>query len=172
MNQPQDIANPRPDLYKILIDTRNLEINLFWQRSNYFLVLNTGIALGFFNVANEKFRWVFPFFGLIASLLWLAVCLGGKYWQTRWEQTLAEFEKANIGSIDFFAASPNVRNAAVEKGLDLPARSGLQLFLYRRVLKWKPSVSYSMMRLALLFIVGWVIFIVVYLTGGTPAAPG
>ena len=38
------------DLYKTLLDTRNLEISLFWQRSNYFLVLNTGIAFGFFNL--------------------------------------------------------------------------------------------------------------------------
>jgi len=44
--QPMEVK----DLYKTLLDTRNLEINLFWQRSNYFLVLNTGIAFGFFNL--------------------------------------------------------------------------------------------------------------------------
>ncbi|HEY4679149.1 MAG TPA: hypothetical protein VIJ01_18425 [Candidatus Angelobacter sp.] len=45
------------DAYKVLIDTRNLEINLFWQRSNYFLVLNTGLAIGFFNIKEDWYRW-------------------------------------------------------------------------------------------------------------------
>ena len=42
------------DLYRTLLDTRNLEINLFWQRCNYFLVLNTGVALGFFNATSTS----------------------------------------------------------------------------------------------------------------------
>ena len=33
------------DFYKISIEIRNLEIGLFWQRSNYFLVLNTAVAV-------------------------------------------------------------------------------------------------------------------------------
>src|SRR5207248_3234570 len=50
---PQTPSQDRADLslvdaYKIALETRNLEINLFWQRSNYFLVLNTAIAVGFF----------------------------------------------------------------------------------------------------------------------------
>jgi hypothetical protein len=28
------------DIFKMALDIRNLEISLFWQRSNYFLVLN------------------------------------------------------------------------------------------------------------------------------------
>ena len=34
------------ELYKIAIQTRNLELGFFWQRSNYFLVLNTALATG------------------------------------------------------------------------------------------------------------------------------
>jgi len=34
------------ELYHILIDTRNLEVNLFWQRTNYFLVLSSGHSFG------------------------------------------------------------------------------------------------------------------------------
>jgi lipoprotein signal peptidase len=58
------------DLYKTLLDTRNLEINLFWQRSNYFLVLNTGIAFGFFNLTKPMYRIAFAIMGIIASFLW------------------------------------------------------------------------------------------------------
>jgi hypothetical protein len=169
VNDTPNRSRPEPkDLYKILIDTRNLEINLFWQRSNYFLVLNTGIAFGFFNVANAKFQWVFPFFGLLGSLLWLAVCLGGKYWQTRWEQTLSEFEVNNFGPLEFFSASRPFLDETVKKGLDPASRHGLEAIVYGWVLKLKPSVSYSMIRLALLFIIGWMIFIGIAVVGGTP----
>ena len=84
------------DLYGTLLTTRNLEIGLFWQRSNYFLVLNTGIALGFFNLDGSLYRLLFAAMGLIASALWLQVCLGGKYWQTRWEQRLMDFEAHHL----------------------------------------------------------------------------
>jgi lipoprotein signal peptidase len=70
-DQPKKYAIETKDLYKTLFDTRNLEINLFWQRSNYFLVLNTGIAFGFFNSSNPQFAVVFAGLGLVASLLWL-----------------------------------------------------------------------------------------------------
>src|SRR4051794_39983352 len=42
------------DAYQVLLSTRNLEIGLFWQRSNYFLVLNSGLALGFFSLLKAN----------------------------------------------------------------------------------------------------------------------
>src|SRR5437763_1835647 len=73
----------RKDLYQTLQTTRNLEIGLFWQRSNYFLVLNTGIAFGYFNLVDHKYTLIFAIMGVVASTLWFRVCLGGKFWQTR-----------------------------------------------------------------------------------------
>ena len=35
-------------IYEIAVETRKLEIDLFWKRSNYFLVLSTATAVGFF----------------------------------------------------------------------------------------------------------------------------
>jgi len=146
------------DLYKTLIDTRNLEINLFWQRSNYFLVLNTGIAFGFFNLKNEEFGIVFAVMGLLASLLWFWVCLGGKFWQTRWEQRLLEFEREHMPGLDFFGASPERIRADVEKGLAFHVQGLRQQLVYSLVLI-KPSVSFSMIQLSALFAIGWVGFI-------------
>src|SRR3972149_10785499 len=48
-NQDSKQALVGKDAYKFAYDTRNFEISLFWQRSNYFLVLNTAIALAFFS---------------------------------------------------------------------------------------------------------------------------
>jgi hypothetical protein len=153
------------DLYKTLLDTRNLEINLFWQRSNYFLVLNSGIALGFFNLKDQKFAFIFAMMGLLASSLWFWVCLGGKFWQTRWEQRLLEFEKEHLPELDFFAASPQRIRADVEKGLAFHEMRWSQRLIYRLVLN-KPSVSYSMIRLSLLFILGWFMFMAVSIIVG------
>ncbi len=154
------------DLYKTLLDTRNLEINLFWQRSNYFLVLNTGIAFGFFNSKEPRFAAIFATFGLLASLLWFFVCLGGKYWQARWEQRLLEFEREHLPDIAFFGATHERIQSDVEKGLSFHIDIGwLKRFIYNLALRG-PSVSYSMIRLSILFIVGWLAFLAVFFAVG------
>ena len=153
------------DLYKILLDTRNLEINLFWQRSNYFLVLNSGIAFGFFNLKDGKYSISFAVMGLLASLLWFWVCLGGKYWQTRWEQRLLDFEKEHMPGLDFFGASTDRIRSDVEKGFEFHKLRWTQRIVYRLALN-KPSVSYSMIRLSALFVIGWVAFIAILIFFG------
>jgi hypothetical protein len=153
------------DLYNTLVDTRNLEINLFWQRSNYFLVLNTGIAFGFFNLLRGKFAVIFAVMGLLASFLWFCVCLGSKFWQSRWEHRLLEFEKEHLPGLDFFGASPERIRTDAQESLALDDRPWLQRHVYRLVL-CKPSVSYSMILLSALFALGWVSFIAVFVVLG------
>ncbi len=62
-----------------------MEIGLFWQRSNYFLVLNTAIATGFFVLVDKSapLAVLLGPLGCWVSVLWFAVNLGSKYWQTR-----------------------------------------------------------------------------------------
>ena len=88
------------DLYHILIDARNLEVNLFWQRSNYFLVLNSGIVLAFFNVKEPIYVRTFAALGLVASLLWFWACLASKYWQTFWALINALFGEEKAQACD------------------------------------------------------------------------
>jgi hypothetical protein len=84
-------------LYRILIDTRNLEVNLFWQRANYFLVLNSGIVLAIYNFTKPIQIRGFATMGILASLLWFWACLASKYWQTFWAERLADFERKQLG---------------------------------------------------------------------------
>lgn len=147
--------------YKILLDTRNMEINLFWQRSNYFLVLNTGMAFGFFNLEAGIFAHIFALMGFLVSILWLRVCLGGKYWQSRWEQRLLDFEREHFSDLNFFGASIDRIRSDVEKSIEFSKLGWLQRRVYRLALKSKPSVSYSMIRLSALFIIGWIALIIV-----------
>ena len=149
------------DLYATLIATRNLEVNLFWQRSNYFLVLNSGIVFGFFNLKETKYALVFAFMGLIASILWFYVCLGSKFWQTRWEQRLADFENEHFPGLEFFSAKPARLRDDVTRGLAFENLGTIQRYLYGLALL-KPSVSYSMLRLSILFVFGWIVVIFLF----------
>lgn len=80
------------DPYKIATEIRNFEIKLFWQRSNYFLVLSTAIATGTFLVKEHDHQILLAIFGFIVSVLWFRINLGGKYWQGRWEAKLSNIE--------------------------------------------------------------------------------
>jgi len=153
------------DLYKTLLDTRNLEISLFWQRSNYFLVLNTGMAFGFFHLEQPRYTIVFAALGLFASLLWFRVCLGSKFWQARWEQRLLDFEKEHLPGIEFFAAGPERIKLDVEQGLAFH-RVGWTRRLVNTLVLRKPSVSYSMILLSVLFMIGWVTLLVTSIVHG------
>jgi hypothetical protein len=143
-----------------------LEISLFWQRSNYFLVLNTGIAFGFFHLEKPKYTLIFAAMGLLASALWFRVCLGSKFWQTRWEQRLLDFEKEHLPGLDFFAAGPDRIKRDVKEGLAFHKLGWSKRLVYRLALR-KPSVSYSMILLSVLFIIGWVAFVVASIAFGT-----
>lgn len=154
------------DLYKTLLDTRNLEINLFWQRSNYFLVLNSGIALGFFNSSKPQFAIIFAVFGFIASLLWFWVCLGSKFWQARWEHRLAEFENEHMPNLAFFAASQERIESDARSGLGFHKDMSLTQRLVYRLAAHRPSVTYAMIRLSMVFALGWLVFLSTFLAVG------
>jgi hypothetical protein len=94
--------------------------------------------------------------GFVASARWFWVCLGSKFWQARWEQRLLEFEREHMPSIAFFGASPSRIREDVEKGLTFHEVPRMQRLIYRLALRKKPSVSYSMVRLSVLFVIGWV----------------
>jgi len=143
------------DLYKIALDTRNMEIGLFWQRSNYFLVLNTATAVGFFFKAAEKYQILIGIFGLVVAILWFGINLGSKFWQSRWEQRLKEAESELGRDVEYFSASWDTINSDVEKSLEGSNHSALRKKIDMLVLM-KPSVSFIMTLLSMLFILLWV----------------
>src|SRR3990172_1180465 len=136
------------DLYRVALDTRNLEITLFWQRCNYFLVLNSALALGFFSLKEPVYSVLFAVVGLITSFLWFAVSLGSKFWQARWEYRLSQIEKQLAPGLDFFSADRATVKRDVEESLKSSGHWGFQRCLDRLVLV-KPSVSFMMMLLSL-----------------------
>ena len=150
------------DLYKIALDTRNMEIGLFWQRSNYFLVLNTAAAVGFFFKATEKYQFLIGLFGIAVAVLWFGVNLGSKFWQSRWEYRLKEAEKKLNGSIQFFSADWETINSDVEESLKFSKHGKLRKTIDTLVLM-KPSVSFIMTLLSMLFILLWLGLLIISL---------
>lgn len=156
--------NARPNIelkesYKTALDTRNFEISLFWQRSNYFLVLNSALALGFFNLQRQWYAIILAAFGFIVSLLWYRVNLGSKFWQLRWEGRLSEIEKEIAPDLHFFAADWPIIISDVEKSIESSKHEGkFRRWLDKKVLK-KPSVSYHMILLSISFMIVWILLI-------------
>jgi hypothetical protein len=142
------------DVYEFGINTRNFEISMFWQRSNYFLALNTALAVGYFTT-KEWSSVGLALFGYFTSLMWFRVCLGSKFWQARWEQRLAKLEKKLAPDLEFFAADWSLVYADVESSLKGSGHTGkVQAWIDRGVMK-KHSVSYNMTLLALAFCIAW-----------------
>jgi hypothetical protein len=142
------------DFYKIAIETRNMEIGLFWQRSNYFLVLNTAIAVGFFSVEKLPYQIALSLFGAFISILWFRVNLGSKYWQSRWEHRASILEQKLGADIDLFSASKEVTDSDVKESL-LNHKKIKQLTIYDCWVMSKPSVSKIMSWLSATFIILW-----------------
>ncbi len=152
------------DIYNIALKTRNMEIDLFWRRSNYFLVLNTAVATAFISQKvseadgniNTDLQLLFSIFGLLISILWFRVNLGGKYWQSRWEQRLHLAEEKLSPSIKLFSSDWKEINNDVEEQLGTTMEDCcLVQFLNKQILK-KPSVSKAMITLSILFIFFWI----------------
>jgi len=86
--------NQLEEEYRIALDTRKFEIDLFWRRSNLFWLFNAAIFVGYYTVQNNEILKLFlSHLGLIASLCWFVVNKGSKYWQENWEQKVNNFEK-------------------------------------------------------------------------------
>jgi hypothetical protein len=168
MSQSESKNNIKPtlentDLYRIALDTRNFEVSLFWQRSNYFLALNSALALGFFNLKEQGvYGLVLAIFGIVVSCLWFRANLGSKFWQSRWEQRLIIIERQIDKELKFFSADWDTIKQEVEQRLrDNPRRGLFKRWLERRVLR-RPSVSEQMILLSGCFFIGWMLLALVW----------
>ena len=146
----------KKDLYNIALETRNFEISLFWQRSNYFLALNTAIAVGFFFKANKEYQLWLGIFGCLVSLLWISINFGSKFWQSRWENRLKIAEENFDCEINYFSADWSAIKNDVEESLRFSNHGSIRRFVDKLILL-KPSVSFIMTLLSILFGCLWIL---------------
>ena len=156
--------------FKLILQTRNFEIEMFWKRCNYFLVLNTALAVGVFALFGGDNGKVSPFVlpllflvGACVCFAWIKVGLGSKYWQSHWEQVAIE-EQKTIGFCesrdrDYFSIGGT--KARVNENLfSHDKKIGLWDTYYNRCVLRKPSVSRWMHRTAVFFFGVWAVMLV------------
>lgn len=143
--------------FKMTLEIRNMEIHLYWTRSNFFLALNTAVAAGFFSISDRPIS--FAILGFVSSLLWLFVNLGSKFWQARWEEKLREVEADAFPDLKMFTQSYDEIRASVEKSVTRQSRSLLGKIVTPAIL-WKPSVSTMVIYLSAAFCIFWISYII------------
>ncbi len=157
----------------IALKNRNLEIGLFWQRSNYFLVLNSAIAIAFLSFLGNNYNgkgipMIMAGFGLFVSYLWIKVLLGGKFWQNYWESKLKYLEKMlhnnSMDSDSILFDNNKYTNEYTVRHFLTPDMEERKPSWRKRLINFcvlrKPSVSDSMIGLSVGFIALWFILFV------------
>lgn len=79
-----------PSQIEIALDNRSFEIQLFWQRSNYFLVLISAFAIGIYASSDPYTSLLASFSATVSSFFWYRTNLGSKFWQESWEAEVIE----------------------------------------------------------------------------------
>lgn len=142
--------------FRLAFEARNLELELYWRRSNYFLVLNTVVALAYFNdKVHAVPQWMICGLGLIFSVLWFLVLCGGKFWQTRWEGKLRSMERERTLNRRLFDVTRSTVRQEVRSVIEEDDHS---------IARWpidfltlhKPSVTLVMMFLSIVFVATWI----------------
>jgi hypothetical protein len=147
-------------MYQAAVSTRQFEIQMFWQRSNYFLALNTALGAGLIASHPPNFiSFILSILGIAAGVLWYRVNLGSKYWQIRWEVAAAQMEQTYCQGNYLFATSWEEIKKLVSENLDGSGHTGIRKCVNEQI-KTKPSVSYAMTLLSLLFIGFWIVALI------------
>jgi hypothetical protein len=161
--------SPQADEFRVALDNRAFEIQLFWQRSNYFLVLMSALGIGTFSVKSILISPIISMFAVICSYFWFQTNLGSKFWQEFWEaevQLLAPnvgakaFEKTTSEAVDQVRYSLNF-------GIISNDRRVLRGWIHRKIIE-KPSVTYNIILLSLWATVVWAMVSFVLLWRAVP----
>ncbi|MBI4006526.1 MAG: hypothetical protein HY356_07635 [Gammaproteobacteria bacterium] len=92
------------DALKDAIETRKLEVDLYWRRASYFWTLSTVAFTGFFALQNsdkapKASLVIISCIGFLFSLAWLLASRGAKHWQANWEAQVEMLEDQIIGPL-------------------------------------------------------------------------
>ena len=151
--------NPTHLELEIARENRRFEISMFWQRANYFLVLNTALAVGAYTVDEPLVASLISIIGFVSSLLWYRTNLGAKFWQTFWEKEVARIaEKLELSAL--YESEKNIRKRALSWTVDSDSP------MHKRFTNWqmttmKPEVSHNMILLSLMAAITWFFIAVV-----------
>ena len=80
--------------FKVSLETRNFEIELFWKRSLFFWGFIASAFLAFATLEKDKSNYaiVIANFGMVCSFAWTLANRGSKFWIDNWEDKLFYYE--------------------------------------------------------------------------------
>lgn len=89
------------EAFKIALDTRKFEIELYWKRTGYFVLFIGAVFVGYYTIINtakesiskDQKEWLLLLLaalGFLLSLLWYMANRGSKFWQENWEAHIEE----------------------------------------------------------------------------------
>lgn len=145
-------STSEPSELKIALENRAFEIQLFWQRSNYFSVLITALGAATFALKDPFYALIAAIFALAASYLWLMTNLGSKFWQESWETEVTELARKQ--KITSFVRQTDEIKRRVEVALSVPNKGIARRFVDKLILS-KPSVTYHMILLSMVSCFVW-----------------
>ena len=155
MSPHDKIANPSE--LQIALDNRAFEIQLFWQRTNYFLVLITALGIGVFSISDNFFSFLIAILGTCSSFLWFRTNLGSKFWQESWEIEVECLAK-EYGIKSFERSLDDIKRQVTEALRDGPRnakKSRYEKWLDSLTIK-KYSVTGHMITLSLISTLLWI----------------
>lgn len=134
-----------PDELKIALDNRVFELQLFWQRSNYFLVLITALGVATFTQKESYISVFTAIFATVASFFWYRTNLGSKFWQQFWENEVERL--AALAGVRSFQMKIEEIRKSVADSLQNTEGKWLKNWINGRILT-KPSVTDHMIMLS------------------------
>ncbi len=147
---------------EIALRNRAFEIQLFWQRSNYFLVLITALGIGVFTINDVFFALLIAFFGALSSFFWFRTNLGSKFWQESWEVEVALLAKEQ-GVRSFEKSTLDIRRQVIKSLRDGgEKKSFFRKWIDGLVIK-KYSVTYYMIVLSFAAMLIWLIILMSFI---------
>jgi hypothetical protein len=100
------VSSKHIEAYKIAIDTRKFEIELYWKRTTYFwaFIVTTFAGYGWTlkskSTSDDNFlALLLSCFGLILSVSWFLANKGSKQWQENWENHIELLEDKITGPL-------------------------------------------------------------------------
>lgn len=148
---------------KVALENRAFEIQMFWQRSNYFLVLITALGIGVYTSSNHFVSGLIAVVAGLASFLWFRTNLGSKFWQESWEVEVSMLSK-EYGLDGFNRSMEDIRNQVIKSLRDTgptfkkdPFRKWIDTLTIK-----KYSVTHSMIVLSFLSMIGWFLLSILF----------
>lgn len=139
--------------YKVALDTRKFEIDMYWKRATYFWAFIAAIFVAYFTAINREtsqsitlLATSLSLMGFFFSVGWHMVARGSKVWQENWEMHIGYLEDEIHGPLFKTFKIPKTENAYYHFSSEYPfsvSKVNQVLSLYT-CLFWLSLFTYSL----------------------------